>query len=78
MSSETQIPAKILVLTDEHEIKLALAASDMYSALWDYMQDLRTKYKHGQDEDEVECAWWARELLAEHLSAHGVDMEELS
>lgn len=72
-----EVPTKILVMTDEHEIKLALKASDLVCAVQEYMRDLRTIYKHGEDEDLSESAWWAREKLVNHLQDFNIDIEEL-
>jgi len=77
MSSGIEIPPKILVLTDEHEIKLALKASGLLCAVQEYMRDLRTIYKHGEDEDLSESAWWAREKLANYLQNFNINIDEL-
>lgn len=77
MSIAPEIPPKILVLTDEHEIKMALKASDLVCAVQEYLSDLRTTYKHGQDDDLAESAWWAREKLAKILVEYSVNIDEL-
>lgn len=57
MSNRIEVPTKILVLIDEHKIKLALKGSDLLYCAQEYMRDLRTIYKHGEDEDLSESAW---------------------
>lgn len=48
-----EIIIKFNIPEDGEDAKIFLAARNMYSAIWDFKQELRAKLKHGEYGDET-------------------------
>jgi len=76
-----KIPTKILVITDENDIRLSLKASDLHSVIWDFLRETRSIVKHGNDElnaDKISHAEWARQKMFDLLDQYDVNIDELA
>lgn len=67
--------SKILIITDELEIKRAMKANDCLSLLWDFNEYLRGLVKY--NEDLSEAADKIREHFLEEMHNNGISLEEL-
>ena len=63
-----ELPAKLLILTDPHEIKQAVKAGDLISALWDFDNWLRSEYKYQGNEAAYDIRQKMHEILQESYS----------
>ena len=64
----------IIETEDQNEFRLNFNGPKLYSAVWDFQQFLRTKWKYNDTTNE---AWFkASQALSEILLDHGINMEE--
>ena len=66
---------------DRQELETSNKAMDMYCALWDFSQELRTAYKHNPNdytENQLEVVDNLRQLFYTALEDHGVNLDTLS
>lgn len=63
---------------DQHEFDLAVQGSNMYSALWDISQELRTMWKYREYETEKEYALIdsIREKFYDILNSHNISLDK--
>lgn len=58
---------------EQEEIQRTLGAHSLAAAVWQYDQSLRSTYKHSEDLEKSERAYWARSLLREYVDGHDLD-----
>lgn len=73
--SKISIPKKILIITDELEIKQAVHVNDILGIIWDLDQHLRDKVKYG--EGDVSKEEEIRTKLHELLQEKNINLDEL-
>jgi len=62
---------------DQHEFDLAVQSSNMYSALWDISQELRTLWKYEElSEEEWKMVEKIRDKFYEVLGDHQIDLNK--
>ncbi len=63
---------------DKHEWENAIRANDMYCALWDLSQELRTmwKYKEYKTDEEYAIVDSIRDKFYEILSEHNINLNK--
>jgi len=63
---------------DQHEFDLAVQSGNMYAALWDISQELRTmwKYKEYQSEEEYALVDSIRDKFYEILNEHNINLNQ--
>jgi len=60
----------------ERRLRECLNAPRVRSALWRFDQDLRSRWKYGEDSEQMMTVEQVRELLWEILNENNVDLEE--
>lgn len=68
---------KILIITDELEIKRAMKATDCLSVLWDMDQHLRELVKYNENAKLSDAADKIRDKFWELMNEHGISFDEL-
>jgi hypothetical protein len=62
---------------DQHEFDLAVQSGNMYSALWDISQELRTLWKYEElSEEEWKMVERIRDKFYEILSDHQINLNK--
>lgn len=83
MKITTEPGEKVIILTDEDDIKRALKSSNLCSVLWNFKEKLRRSVKHGIYNGkkikgkEYQMLDSILNDLNEHLKDENIDLEEL-